>query len=164
MLIGRICVKMNKSCWCFTATSVHFSWKLQWIACIGMWSASNNPNKAHLVLIEWFEDKYLAQSDRLTDLCEPVCTVSVCTCCCWNARRISAFLRKMYHEHFTNQRWGACLLITLRLHFRALDAGWETINNHDVYSVLKLYINNYWEHVCYSDADGDSAKPTEERR
>ncbi len=111
-----------------------FSWNLQWIACIGTWSASNNTNTAHLVLIEWFEDKSLARSDRLTDLCESVCTVSVCTCCCSNAQRVSAFLCKTYHEHFTNRRWGACL----RLHFS---------NNHDVYSVLKLHISNYWEHA-----------------
>ncbi len=27
---------LSTVCWCFTATSVHFSWKLQWTVCIGM--------------------------------------------------------------------------------------------------------------------------------
>ncbi len=26
--------KMNENCWCFNATSEHFSWTLQWIVCI----------------------------------------------------------------------------------------------------------------------------------
>lgn len=31
-----ICVKRNKSCWCFTATTVNFSWKLQSVVCISL--------------------------------------------------------------------------------------------------------------------------------
>ncbi len=29
-----ICEKRNGNCWCFNATSGHFSWTLQWIVCI----------------------------------------------------------------------------------------------------------------------------------
>jgi len=34
-LLIIICELRNKGCWCFTAFSVHFSWKLQWFLCIG---------------------------------------------------------------------------------------------------------------------------------
>lgn len=39
----------NKSGWCFTS-SVHFIWKLQWIACIGTYSTFSNEPGLEIIL------------------------------------------------------------------------------------------------------------------